>query len=82
MIFIVFYSMYFYVLLINMFVSTAIAQIDVYRFTWKWVNIVAELLLFVIIQLRLECFPSRNISTKECYTSNESDISNSMLTLS
>jgi len=42
MIFIVFYSMYFYVLLINMFVSTAIAQIDVYRFTWKWVNIVAE----------------------------------------
>jgi len=39
-----------------MFVSTAIAQIDIYSetyFMWKWVNIVAELLLFVTIQLRL-----------------------------
>jgi len=40
----------FYVLLINMFVSTIIAQINIYSetyFTWKWVNIATKLLLFI-----------------------------------
>jgi len=57
----------FYVLLINMFVSTIIAQIDIYsetNFTWKWVNIATKLLLFITIQLQLRRFPSRNIPTK------------------